>query len=54
MSGKPSPEPEQNSLMPPPVPSDSTLGALRPVFLEKFSATRVEKGNTVEEPAAQT
>jgi len=25
-----------------------------PVFFEKFSATRVENGNTVEEPAAQT
>jgi hypothetical protein len=54
MSGKPSPAPEQNSLMPPPVPRLSTFGAFLPVFLAKFSAVRVANGNTVEEPAAQT
>ena len=54
MSGKPSPVPPQNSLKPPPVPRDSTLGALEPVLRAKFSATRVLNGKTVEEPAAQT
>jgi hypothetical protein len=40
--------------MPPPVPSDSTRGAAPPGLLRpKFSATRVAKGKTVEEPAAQ-
>ena len=32
MSGKLSPTPPQNSLMPPPVPRDSTLGAFMPVL----------------------
>jgi hypothetical protein len=54
MSGNFSPMPPQNILMPPPVPRLSTLGAFLPVFLAKFSAVRVEKGNTVDEPAAQT
>ena len=39
--------------MPPPVPRDSTRGAAPPEVRAKFSATRVAKGKTVEEPAAQ-
>ena len=50
MSGKSTPVPEQNSLMPPPVPVDSTLGVLNLPPRPKFSATAVEKGKTVEEP----
>ncbi|AHI88557.1 hypothetical protein CCNA_03954 [Caulobacter vibrioides NA1000] len=53
MSGNFSPAPPQNILMPPPVPSASMRGDFLPVFLAKFSATRVENGNTVEEPTAQ-
>src|SRR5690606_13229310 len=37
----------------PPVPSDSTRGAEPPEVRAKFSATRVAKGKTVDEPAAQ-
>ena len=39
--------------MPPPVPSDSTRGAAPPEPRAKVSATRVAKGKTVDEPAAQ-
>ena len=39
--------------MPPPVPSDSTRGAAPPEVREKFSATRVANGKTVDDPAAQ-
>src|SRR3989344_3194158 len=53
MSGVVGPTPWQKALMPPPVPSDSTRGAAPPAVREKFSATRVAKGKTVDEPAAQ-
>ena len=53
MSGVEGPTPPQNAWMPPPVPSDSTRGAEPPEVRAKFSATRVAKGKTVEEPAAQ-
>src|SRR5690606_17473419 len=53
-SGVVGPTPRQKALMPPPVPSDSTRGAAPPAVRLKFSATRVAKGKTVEEPAAQT
>ena len=49
-SGVSIPAPEQNNLIPPPVPVDSTLGAGLPVFFANCSATAVEKGYTVEEP----
>src|SRR6187549_2997730 len=54
MSGASAPADEQNILKPPPVPSDSTFGAGPPEVRETVSATRVAKGKTVEEPAAQT
>src|SRR5690606_14039947 len=54
MSGVPPPTPSQNFWMPPPVPSDSTRGAAPPEVREKFSATRLAKGKTVEEPTART
>jgi hypothetical protein len=50
MSGVASPTPEQNSLMPPPVPVLSTTGVFRPDFWPNCSATAVENGNTVDEP----
>src|SRR5687767_11954889 len=49
-SGVLSPTPSQKSLMPPPVPVDSTTGAGKAEVCAKRSATVVEKGNTVEEP----
>src|SRR5690606_1596511 len=53
MSGVEGPTPEQKAWMPPPVPRASTRGEDPPPLREKVSATRVEKGKTVEEPAAQ-
>ncbi|MNR38958.1 hypothetical protein D3C85_1571120 [compost metagenome] len=54
MSGVEGPTPAQKAWMPPPVPSDSMRGAaVLPEVRAKFSATRVAKGKTVEEPAAQ-
>ena len=50
MSGYCGPTPTQKALKPPPVPVDSTTGVLNLPSLPKFSATRVENGNTVEEP----
>ena len=49
-SGVPSPTPEQNSFMPPPVPVDSTTGVLNWPPWPSFSATAVVNGNTVDEP----
>src|SRR5690606_14974258 len=43
-SGWPTPTPEQNSCMPPPVPVDSTTGVLPPPDLPNCSATAVVKG----------
>ncbi|MNN76862.1 hypothetical protein D3C81_1932770 [compost metagenome] len=53
MSGVEGPMPAQKAWMPPPVPKDSTRGAEPPEVRAKFSATRVAKGKTVDEPAAQ-
>jgi hypothetical protein len=53
MSGCCVPTPAQNSRMPPPVPVDSTIGALRPEVRANCSATVVVNGNTVEEPTAR-
>src|SRR5690606_22952891 len=54
ISGVEGPMPAQKAWMPPPVPRDSTRGAEPPPPLRaKVSATRVAKGKTVEEPAAQ-
>jgi hypothetical protein len=47
------PIPAQNACMPPPVPIDSTRGAPPGALRPKFSATRVVKGKTVDEPTAQ-
>ncbi len=53
MSDLSTPTPEQKSLKPPPVPRDSTLGVGKDDSRPKVSATAVEKGKTVEEPAIQ-
>ena len=54
MSGVSAPTPEQNSLIPPPVPVDSISGDLKSGFARaKLSATVLAKGNTVDEPTAR-
>ena len=50
ISGVNSPAPPQKIFSPPPLPVDSTLGALLPVICAKRSAATVENGYTVDEP----
>ena len=55
MSGVPAPTPEQKRSMPPPVPIDSTRGFFMPgLVATNRSAATLAKGNTVDEPTAET